>query len=132
MSSMLIEGDTSRPVFESGETTVAPLGSERTSNRPVVTCSASGNASARTYRTKLTHTVRGQRLEWPLPVEVRTTDQYTAVADPVSGIHGVGSTPTEALQDFQRALVEFAQELASHEELSPSMRRMMLFVSSLV
>lgn len=72
------------------------------------------------YRTNmLMHPTRGWVL-LPMPVDVRSTDGYWVVAEPRSGIHGVGDDASEAIRDFWRALDDFDESLTV--PLAPNLR----------
>jgi hypothetical protein len=52
-------------------------------------------------------------------VDVRKTDSYVSVADPVTSIFGVGSNLHEAIHDFRQALVDYRDALRHEDHLSP-------------
>jgi hypothetical protein len=63
-----------------------------------------------------------------VPLEVRVTDDYVAVVEGTTGIHGVGSNQREATDDFRRALREHHGALASAGELSRTLRKVQAFL----
>jgi hypothetical protein len=83
------------------------------------------------YETMLTVAANGRRYAWPLPVQVRRTATYCSVAEPESGIHGVGATMDEATSDFYTSLLAFRDVLAKEAELAPHLRQLLAFLASL-
>lgn len=90
----------------------------------------SGRRDAEVYWISLAGTVSG-RLEQPVPLLVRHTEAYTAVAEPESGIYGAGASLDEALSDFWTAMRDYRDVLGAHEHLSPNMSKLLSFVVSL-
>lgn len=91
----------------------------------------SGTAEAFMYETVLTEGARGRSLPLPLRVQVRRAAGYTAIIEPISAIHGIGDTITEATQDFYEALIEYRDTLARQSDLSPELTALLARLTSL-
>jgi predicted RNase H-like HicB family nuclease len=61
-------------------------------------------------------------------VEVEREDQVWIVHDRVTGIHGAGETPSEALGDFQRAAMEHLDVLERQDALSEDLQAQLLYL----
>ena len=54
--------------------------------------------------------------------------QVWIVHDRVTGIHGAGETPSEALGDFQRAAIEHLDVLERQDALSEDLQAQLLYL----
>jgi len=70
----------------------------------------------------------GHYLAVPLHVRCERHASMTTVTDLQTGMFGQGPTYEEALQDFERALVEYKDVLARQQALSPGLREHLDFL----
>lgn len=73
----------------------------------LASCSATQEVNATQFRTMFLSLPSGRPVRLPLPIDVRCAPGYWAVTEPLTGIHGVGGTETEAIRDFWQALSDF-------------------------
>ena len=58
----------------------------------------------------------------------RASGENWIVLDRVTGIHGVGQEPSEAVQDFARALAEHLDMLSRQDDLSDDLRGQLAYL----
>lgn len=130
MSPLALEMSTERPPLDVGATyeqVVTVPGSGSSEHPGTWKADAWGGSSVFTHKTVLRVTSRGRKMSWPLAVEIRRTPNYVSVADPVTGIHGVGESLAAAMTDFFAAFRDFRDTLARQPDLSPSLRDLLVY-----
>lgn len=75
------------------------------------------------FETRTLLGTRGREVLLPMPVTIRLTADYVAVVEPITGVHGVGTTAHDAVVDFWRAVVEWIDAIGDDPE-APNLRHM--------
>lgn len=111
-------------------TTQRPLHASSTApRRRMVQIESGGNSFV--YESRVTQVLQGEKVLLPLKVQIRVSPDYVSVTDLNTGIAGVGQTETEAKKDFQQALIDYRDVLASEENLSIELRALLSYLVSI-
>ncbi|MEZ5184767.1 MAG: hypothetical protein R2720_03395 [Candidatus Nanopelagicales bacterium] len=83
------------------------------------------------FDTSILRSPAGREVHLPIPVTVRRTPQYVAIVEPITGIHGVGSSGREAMRDFWIALAQW-NGVIGEEPTAPNLRQMRVVLDRLL